>query len=352
MATKKKILPINELKPGMISYNDIYFEGKILVGKGVPITEPIIQKLKKNYVIDKVEVYSNNENKILKNKTIKELETIANEFSSNLEHIFNNLSALKIQGMDEIRNFSKRVQGEFEAAGTDTVIKDVAFYGSGNDTIYRHSVNVAAMSFILGKWLNLNEKELNLMTYSAVLHDFGKTKIDKDILKKEGSMNSEQYEIFKKHTVFGYNLIKEIPYLDPSIGYTALMHHERADGSGYPLHLKADKIHKFAKIIAVADVFDEVSSNRYPQKIRGPFEVLKIIQENSITKLDYDYCTVFLKHILDYYMGENVQLNDKRLCKVVHVEMDDLENPLLLAGDTFIDLKKEKNLYIEKLIIE
>lgn len=353
MAFRKKILMINELQPGMISSDDIYFEGKILVGKGVPITESIIEKLKKNYVIDRAEVYLGDEGQASENKvkTVKELESMINEFSSDLEHIFNNIYALKIQGMDEVRNFSKKIQQEFVSAGTGTIIKSVAFYGSGNDTIYRHSVNVAAISFILGKWLKLDEKELSLMTYSAILHDFGKTKIDKDILSKEGNMNSKEYEIFKTHPVIGYNLIKQIPYLDPSVSYAVLMHHERMDGSGYPLHIKSDKIHKFAKIIAIADLFDEVSSNRYSKKIKGPFEALKVIQEDSITKLDYNYCTVFLKHIVDYYMGENVLLNDKRSCKVIQVEMDNLTKPLLLDNGAFLDLKKEKDLHVEKLIL-
>lgn len=101
----------------------------------------------------------------------------------------------------------------------------------------------------------------------------------------------------------------------------------------------------------MADLFDDVSSNRYSKKIKGIFEALEVIQEDSLTKLDYNYCNVFLKHIVDYYMGENILLNDKRLCKVVRVEMNDLTKPLLLDNGVFLDLKKEKNLHVERLII-
>lgn len=131
---------------------DIYSEGKILLAKDVAISESIINKLKKSYIIDNVEVYLNNNSDKdlkLKIKTVQELENTFNEFSSNLESIFNNISALKIPKLDEIKTFSQKIQAEFNAPGI--VIKNIIFYGSVKDSIYRHSVNVAAISFILEK---------------------------------------------------------------------------------------------------------------------------------------------------------------------------------------------------------
>lgn len=352
MLSVTKILPINELKVGMILAEDITFENKILLAKGVIITESIINKLKDNYIIDRVEVYSEDdsiETSSIKIKTAKEIENTFNEFSSSLEYIFNNISNLRISGIDEVRNYSKKIQEEFNATGA--VIRNIVFYGSGTDTIYRHSVNVAAISFILGKWLGLEERELNLLTYSAILHDLGKIKIDTGILNKKGYLTSSEYETFKTHPVIGYNFVKKIPYLNDSVSYAVLMHHEKMDGSGYPLHIKGDKIHKFAKIIAIADLFDDVSSNRYSKNITGPFEALKVIQDESLAKLDCSYCNVFLNHIVNYYMGENVLLNNERSCKVIQVEINNLTKPLLLDDNEFLDLKKENDLYVTKLVI-
>lgn len=354
MLLKKKLLPISELKPGMIPANDIFSEGKMLLAKDIAITESGIDKLKQQYIVDKVEIYlENNSEEALtfKIKTAKEIENTFNEFSSNLKDIFKSISKLKAPEIQEVRAFSEKIQKEFNETGA--IIKNVVFYGSGNDTIYRHSVNVAAISFILGKWIGLDNKNINLLTYSAVLHDFGKIKIDKDILDKEGSFipGSSEYETFKTHPVIGYNFVKEIPYLDYSVSYGVLMHHERLDGSGYPLGVKEDKIHKFAKIIAIADLFDEVNSNRYNEKVCGPLDALRIVQEQSLGKLDCNYCTIFLNHILNYYMGENVLLNNDKSCKVIQININDLTNPLLLADEGFLDLKKEKDLYVKKLVI-
>jgi HD-GYP domain-containing protein (c-di-GMP phosphodiesterase class II) len=349
---EKKLLPISELRVGMISASDINYKDKILLAEGVVITERNLSKLKQNYIVDKVEVYleqDSTESLDHITNSLEEINSTFNKFSLNLEDILSNISNLKDVKLNEIRSFSKRLQEEFKATGL--VIKNIVFYGSGDDTIYRHSVNVAAISYILGKWLGLNENELNLLIYSALLHDFGKTKIDDNIINKRDKLTSEEYATLSTHPVIAYNLIKKIPFLDASVGYGVLMHHERMDGSGYPLGIKGDKIHKFAKIIAIADLFDEVSSNRYIEKVSGPFEALQIIQKAGLGKLDCIYCNMFLNHVVNYYMGENVLLNNKQTCKIIQIHMNDLTKPLLLDNGLFLDLQKEKNLYVESFVI-
>lgn len=353
MLTKKKSLPISELEPGMISAMDINFQGKILLSKDVKINEMIISKLRQNYIVDKIDIYiQEDSDEIITNriKTQQELEATFNEFSSNLEEVFDNVHSIGTSGMEDIRNFTKRIHEEFKLTGN--VIKSVVLYGSREDSIYRHSINVAAISFILGKWLGLNEVEINLLTYSAVLHDFGKMKIDDSIVKKNfNELTSGEKEIYKSHVVAGYNAIKKIPYLDPTVAYGVLLHHERMDGSGYPLGIKDNKIPRFAKIIAIADLFDQVSSNRYHKHVKGPFDALKIIKDESMTKLDTMYCNMFLNHIANYYMGEIVMLSNNQECKVIQVNVNDLSKPILLDDKGFLDLTKEKNLYVKNLMV-
>lgn len=351
MLSKSKSLPINELKAGMISASDIKFENSLLLAKGNPISETAINILSENYIVDKVEIYEDDDYKEkleIKAKTVEELEKTFNELSSNLEDIFDNIHSLQVNGIEEIRVFSKKIQEEFKSTGL--VIRDIVSHGS-SENIYRHSVNVAAISFILAKWLGFSEKEINLLTYSAILHDFGKTQIDQSILNKKGPLTKEDVETIKTHPVIGYHFVKKIPFIDSSVGLGILMHHEKADGSGYPMHIKDEKIHKFAKVIAIADLFDNVSSNRYSKEITGPFDGLKIIQEESLGKLDNKYCTMFLNHIVNYYMGENVILNDERSCKIIQVDINDITKPLLLDDSGFLDLRKEKDLYVTKLVV-
>jgi HD-GYP domain-containing protein (c-di-GMP phosphodiesterase class II) len=356
MPLTRKLLKVSELKAGMIIDKDIISEGKVLVAKGVTITDLVLDKLKDQYIFNSIQVltesedsYDNEEKSEFKQKSVEEIEEDFVQFSSNVENIFNNIENVKISGIEEVREFARKIQKEFSF--TSAIVKNIVLYGSGKDTIYRHCVNVAALSSILGKWVGLSEKDINLLVYSAVLHDFGKTKISDSILNKVDHLLVKEMKEIKTHPVIGYNFVKDIPFLDKSVSYGVLMHHERADGSGYPLGIKSDSIHQFAKIIAIADVFDAINSDRVFKRSKGPFEALEIIHKESLGKLDYEYCKAFLNHIVNYYMGEKVLLNDGRTCKIIQIDVNDIERPLLLDDYGFLDLKKQRELSVESLIL-
>ena len=128
------------------------------------------------------------------------------------------------------------------------------------------------------------------------------------------------------------------------------MHHERCDGTGYPLGLKGNQIHDFAKIIAIADTFDAINSNRTYKKRKRPLEALKIIKDESLNKLDYSLCYTFLEGMANFYIGQNVLLNDKSKCKIIKMDLNNISSPLLLSEDEFIDLSKTTALYIEQIL--
>jgi len=353
MGKMKVLLTVNELKPGMIIAEDFRDESTILVNAGVELTEAIINKLRNKYFFNKIAVFKEEEiiikdKEVKKEKTVEEVDESFNEFTFDVGAIFQGMYNDGICDIEEISNFSKKIEGELNSPSA--VIKNIVLNGSGKDAIYRHCVNVAALSSILGKWIGLSDEEVTLLTYSAILHDFGKTKIDKDLLYKIDALSLQELSDIKNHAVVSYNEIKKIKDLNSGVSYGVLMHHERLDGSGYPLGIKEDKIHPFAKIIAIADVFDAVNSDRIHKKKKGPFEALEIIQKESLGKLDYKYCKVFLEHIVNYYMGESVLLNTNKICKIVQININDLTRPLLFDGSEFIDLKQEKDLYVVALV--
>lgn len=354
MAKYKRLMSVGELRVGMTVTKDILADGKILISKGIPLTEWGIKKLRENYFYNQIEVYCEEEGEVYnseneKVKTVEEIEQSFKDMSFDVENIYENMENLQLSAIEEIRSFSKKIQNELKSISS--VIKNIVLYGSGSDTIYRHGVNVAALSSILGKWLGFSESQLNLLTYSAILHDLGKTKIDKDILDKAGPLTQKEFKEVKNHPAIGYNYVKEIPFLDKSVSFGVLMHHEKIDGSGYPLGLKGDKIHPFARIIAVADVFDAVNSDRAYKKSKAPFEALEIVSREGIGKLDYEYCRTFVSNVINYYMGEKVLLNNGKVCKIIQVDVNNLTRPLLLDDTSFIDLKQRKDLNIEKLVL-
>lgn len=351
-----KIVSFNQLQEGMIVAKSIEQNGSILLKKDIQITEQIINKLQNLYFIKSIEIYDRkiekeqSSIKTKKEEQYKKIEEEFNELSLDLQRTFRHLINENGIVMNEIREFSQKIQNELTPKSI--VIKNIVLYGSGSDVIYRHGVNVAALCSLLGNWIGLEKPKLNLLVYSAILHDFGKTKIEhRELLEKESRLSQNEFNIIKKHPTLGYKIIKEIAFLDKSVSYGVLMHHERLDGSGYPLGLKGELIHPFAKIIAVADVFDAINSERIYRKKKLPFEALQIIKTESLGKLDYEYVKIFLEHIVNYYTGEEVVLNTNEKCKIIQMNINNLEKPLVLKDGEFIDLEKEKDLYIKEMLL-
>lgn len=356
MGAKKKILKVTDLKPGMKLAEEFRINNTLILPSEVFITEVILNKLKRNYYLSQFTVYDNQDSDLEDNflgidedEIINEIKTNFSVISNNLEKVFlNTNNIIKIE-VNEVREFSNKIRSYLKSPSA--VIKNIVLNGSGDDTIFRHSVNVTALSSMLGKWLGFEEKDINLLTYSALLHDFGKTKIPKNILNKAGILSSDEKKLVQAHSKLGYDFAKDIPFLHKSVSYGILMHHERIDGSGYPLGIAGDKIHPFARIIAIADVFDAVNSNRAHKKRKDPFRALNTIQKNSLLKLDYEYCKVFIDHIVNYYIGEKVLLNNGKVCHILQVDKNNMSKPLIMDDKGFVDLNSNNDLFIENLVV-
>lgn len=348
---RKVFLRVNELKPKMIVAEEIKFNGLFLLNEGTELTDTIINKLQETYFYSRVAVYIDQKEvlEFYKNKTVEEIEESFVNLSVNVKDILGNIEDNIETNFQEIDEFVRKIKDELRS--TRSVIKNIIHFGSGEDAIYRHSVNVTALSTVLGKWLGFSEKDINLLSHAAVLHDFGKTKIEDEILNKVTPLTEEDWGKIKSHSSIVYNFLKGVPSVDTSMLYGVLMHHERLDGSGYPLGVKEDRIHPFAKIIAIADTFEAINSDRVYKKRQGPFEALKTLQKESMGRLDYLYCQVFIEHIINFLIGESVLLNTDKIYTVIGIDVNDISRPLIADGIDFIDLKQRRDVYIKKLII-
>lgn len=355
MEKKTRAVDFNQLEEGMVVAKNLEQNGNILLRKETQVTNQMIKKLKNILFLGTVDIYDkaivakNQNTNLEKQKQYFKIEEDFKEISFKLQKTFRQLINEDGIAMNEIKEFSRKIQNELNPSSI--VIKNIVLYGSGTDSIYRHSVNVAALSTIIGKWIGLDRTKINSLMYAAILHDFGKTKIDRELLKKAETLTTYELNRIKTHAQVGYKIIKEISNLDQDVMYGVLMHHERLDGSGYPLGLKDEAIHPFARIIAIADVFDAMNSDRGYKRKRLPFEALQIVKNESLGKLDYEYARIFLEHVVDYYTGEEVLLNTDEKCKIIKMNINDLEKPLILKDGEFIDLDKEKKLYIKEVLI-
>lgn len=220
-----------------------------------------------------------------------------------------------------------------------------------DDYTYQHNVGVGVLSTLIGRWLNMSEAELSVLSLAATLHDIGKLKIPVEILNKPGKLTDEEFNLVKKHTIYGYEMLKETTGANSRITLAALQHHERNDGKGYPLGLKDEQIDSYSKIVAVADIFHAMSSKR-PYHEAMPFHVIvDQMRRGSFGALDPHIVSVFLENIVKRTVGREVVLTDGRVGEIVYLNPHDIETPLIRINDEYIDLSKIKELNIREITI-
>ncbi|PYI50898.1 HD-GYP domain-containing protein [Paenibacillus flagellatus] len=219
-----------------------------------------------------------------------------------------------------------------------------------DDYTYRHNIGVGVIATLIGKWLKMGEEELGQLTTAATLHDVGKIRIHDDILNKPGRYTEEEYAIMKKHTVFGYDIIRNTAGVDPVTALVALQHHEREDGRGYPHGIPGSKIAYFSKIVGVADVFHAMTSKRVYKEATPFYQVMQQMVTDGFGKLDPVICNVFVQRMMDMSVGSEVLLTDGRQARILIVHAGDPINPTVLAGSEYIDLRKRHELNIDRLV--
>lgn len=216
---------------------------------------------------------------------------------------------------------------------------------------HQHNIGVGVLSTLIGKWMELADTEVALLSLAATMHDVGKIKISQEILMKPGKLSKEEYEEIKKHTIYGYNMLRETVGINYRVALVALQHHERADGTGYPLQLQDSQLDKMSRIVAVADVFHAMSSKRPYHEMMPFHEVVSRLRKGFFGELDPHIVSVFLQNMINNLVGRQVLLTDGRWGEVVYINPTDDTNPLVKIENSFLDLSRERHIHIKEVVI-
>jgi putative nucleotidyltransferase with HDIG domain len=215
----------------------------------------------------------------------------------------------------------------------DLTLAALSMVRTADDATYEHSVNVAALSLLAAPKDLLPEALLHL-GLGALLHDIGKALIPEHILQKPGRLSPEEVAIMREHTTRGFRALMEHPSgLSPVSAHLALCHHERLDGSGYPEGLAADAVHPFARIVAVADVFDALTHHRVYKTASTPADTARHLLANSGTEFDREVVVRLLSRLAVYPLGATVTLDDGRTGVVVEENAADPRAPIVELPD-------------------
>lgn len=200
--------------------------------------------------------------------------------------------------IDEVQNKIKRA-GNALAENIPTL---VALIDAKDVNTCGHSERVTKYSVAIGKELGLSEKDIERLQYGALLHDIGKINVEEHILDKPGKLSDNEYYCIQNHPTFGANFLATIDYLEV-VTPLVLHHHERWDGKGYPAGIKGEEIPLGARIIAVADSFDAMISERPYKKAASVSEALEEIKACCDAQFDRRVVEAFLK-VLDPNTGK------------------------------------------------
>lgn len=206
--------------------------------------------------------------------------------------------------------------------------------------LYAHYYQVTIISHSIGTWLELTPPQMKNLTLSALLHDLGKEQLSPELILAQNKLSTDEELEYQKHVVIGYELAKHYDFINYDMLQAILLHHERSDGSGYPLGLKQEKIPLLARIIAIADVYNTLTSPNSKGEKKTPFEAVKIMESEYMDQLDTRILYIFLNRIGNCFLGQLVHLNDGRVGEVIFVPRVYVYRPIIKLKPTnqLIDL--------------
>ena len=240
-------------------------------------------------------------------------------------------------------------------SGAALVLSDLA---SADAYTHQHSIDVCALGLLLGKVLFARDgwedykgrhradgvdRRLHHLGMGLLLHDVGKLAVPLAILTKPGALTPEEQEVVRAHPELGAQMLDHDTY-SPIVRAIVREHHERWDGLGYAQGLKGSQIHQLARIAAVADVYDAVTSERPYQAARPPRAGVEVIAGGAGTQFDPEVVAVFRRLVFPFPVGSEIKLRDGSVGVVADVDADDPDRPLVRfpRGERYVDLGAER----------
>ncbi len=348
----------------MTTAEDVYsYNNQMIVPNNTVLTDKIITRLEFYSVLairirediapkpddrDNYEMPSYSQ-RIKSSKEFKEFEATfvktTESFKKNLRSIVDDRAPINTEEL--CTNISNLMANQTTSVSIFDMLHNMRQY---DDLTYAHCINVSLICNVFGKWLKLPPSEVDKLTLCGLLHDIGKLAIPDNIIRKPDKLTANEYNIIKTHTLQGYNILKSYDNISDDIKESALMHHERCDGTGYPLGLGGDKINTYAKIVAIADVYDAMTAARVYRGPLCPFKVIGIFESEGLNKYDGKFIMIFLEHIASTYIKNRVRLSNGMEGEVVFMNKTALSRPMIQCRNKFIDLSKEPDIYIETFV--
>jgi putative nucleotidyltransferase with HDIG domain len=348
---EKIFLKVNEdIIDKTLAYDVYTDEGLLIIPSDTLITNYIFTKIRE-FKIDRVYVYKS---PAIHGNDYFNFENINDEQKKYIDNV--NTAKLMIQdlasgkGLDinKAEHISNNIYSKINDIGS--LMECVNSVKIADQYTYSHSINVSVYGMLIGKWMGLDEKQLSEIIIAGLLHDVGKSQIPVEILNKKGKLTCEEYEIVKRHTIFGFDIIKKFDDISMEIKRAVIMHHEKEDGTGYPFGIGGKQKNLYSKIITAADIFDAITSERIYKGRQTPFIAFKELEKIGYDVIDPKVMLAMFSNMPSYYIGSKVKMENGEIGEVVYVPNQCVYAPVIKVNNCFHDFAVEKELYIKEFL--
>ncbi len=201
----------------------------------------------------------------------------------------------------------------------------------------QHSLNVAALSIVMGRGMGMSPKEMEDLGVCAMLHDVGKTSIPSEIINKAGPLTEDEWAVMNKHPKFGRDILISTQSVYSGAADVAYSHHERVDGKGYPRGLSSDEIPLYAQIVSITEAYDTISTKQIYREAKSPSEALHILYAERGKQFDEDLVIKFIDSIGIFPPGSIVELTNGEVGIVLSNTSDKLKPRIIILLDQHKD---------------
>lgn len=302
-----KLVSIERVRPGdKIGQCLLGKDGNILLREGVALTNAIIKKLKELGIFT-IYIQDSNLDDILPEDP--KFVQVKQEAVKSLSKVFSKLQySNNFQVKETLKTIAEII--EYLLDNKDVSSSHLLEIKTFDNDTYIHSLNTCVLALFFGVQMRYSRDMLLDLGTGALFHDIGKLRVPKNILRKEGRLTDEEYEIMKGHPELGFELVKGMSDMGFKAKQIILEHHERIDGNGYPRGLSGNGISVYSRITCISDVYDAIVSDRVYRKKFNENEAYEFILAGSGSFFDYNIVQCFRDNFTVYPLGVCVSLSD------------------------------------------
>jgi putative nucleotidyltransferase with HDIG domain len=349
-------LAVSQLEPGMITAKAVFdHDNEVLVPKDTVLSQILIDKIdtygiltvtikrdepKETFYASSDRIKNSPEFKQFKREYITEVDY----FKQALNDVVEKNTPLNIEAI--LQSALRLVSS---APGHYGILQMLHSMRDYDDATYAHCLNVGLICNLIASWMKMSAAETEMLTVCGVLHDIGKQLVPHSIISKPGRLTAEEFAIVQNHPRLGYDLLRS-QQTDNDICNAVLMHHEYCDGSGYPLKWRGSKISPHAKVVTIADVYDAMTANRSYRRPMCPFDVLAIIEKESLQKYDVRYVLTFLQNVANTYINDYCRLSNGKEGYIIYINKEKLSRPIVKCDREYINLMEHPEISIECIL--